>query len=145
MTITKKQIDTFNQNFNLCLAQTTTTFYSMNDYLELDDFETPKGSPLSQDAWQKLELDVFHIDEYEPNLSDVDHEIYSIETKHGEYVINVETMKDVYEFITEDMQSTLNNENYFPKETQNHFEETNSHPQSLNVNKKQNYQPVTQI
>lgn len=145
MAITEQQLRTFNENFKICLAQTTTTFYSMNEYLELDDFKTPKGSPLSQDAWQKLELDVFHIDEYESNSSDVDHEIYSIETKQGEYVINVETMKDVYEFITEDMQSTLNNENYFPKETQNHLDKTNNQPKSPLITKGKHYQPVTHI
>ena len=145
MAITEKQLKTFNENFKICLAQTTTTFYAMDNYLELDDFKTPKESPLSQDAWQKLELDVFHIDEYEPNLSDVDHEIYSIETKYGEYVINVETMKDVYEFITEDMKSTLNNENYFPKETEIHIEEKYIQPKTPLTTKEKHYQPVTHI
>lgn len=143
LTITEQQLHTFNQNFKLCLAQTTTTFYTMKDYLELDDFKTPKGSPLSQDNWQKLELDAFHIDEYEPNSSDVDHEIYSIETKYGEHVYLVETMGDVYDFIKDHMNSTLRNENYFPKETEMHLIKTTAHQKPQRSNKP--YQPVTHI
>lgn len=145
MKITEQQLRTFNQNFKLCLAQTTTTFYAMDKYLELDDFKTPKGSPLSQDDWQKRELDVFHIDEYEPNSSDVDHEIYSIETKYGEHVYLVETMKDIYDFIKDHMNNTLRNETYFPKETEIHIDEKHFHTKLPRTNKKHPYQPVTHI
>jgi len=70
MKITEKQLRAFNENFKLCLAQTTTTFYSMNEYLELDDFESRKMNEL-------------YIDDYQPTSSDIDHEIYSIETEQG--------------------------------------------------------------
>ena len=132
MKITEKQLRAFNENFKLCLAQTTTTFYSMNEYLELDDFESRKMNEL-------------YIDDYQPTSSDIDHEIYSIETKHGAHVISVETMEDVSDFIKDYMNSTLKNENYFPKETEIHIDETNNQPQPPRTNKNQPYQPVTQI
>ena len=130
MKITEKQLRAFNENFKLCLAQTTTTFYSMNEYLELDDFESRKMNEL-------------YIDDYQPTSSDIDHEIYSIETKHGTYVISVETMEDVSDFIKEYMNSTLKNKNYFPKETEIHIDETNSQMKTTRTNK--SHQPVTHI
>lgn len=132
MKITEEQLRTFNENFKLCLAQTTTTFYSMNEYLELDDFESRKMNEL-------------YIDDYQPTSSDIDHEIYSIETKHGTHVISVETMEDVSDFIKDYMNSTLKNENYFPKETEIHINQTNNQPQPPHTNKNQPYQPVTHI
>ena len=130
MKITEEQLRTFNENFKLCLAQTTTTFYSMNEYLELDDFESRKMNEL-------------YIDTYQPTSSDIDHEIYSIETKHGAHVISVETMEDVSDFIKDYMNSTLKNENYFPKETEIHINEKHIHPKPPLVNK--SHQPVTHI
>lgn len=130
MKITEEQLRTFNENFKLCLAQTTTTFYSMNEYLELDDFESQKMNEL-------------YIDDYPPTSSDIDHEIYSIETKHGAHVISVETMEDVSDFIKDYMNSTLRNENYFPKETEIHINEKHIHPKPPLVNK--SHQPVTHI
>lgn len=132
MKITEEQLRTFNENFKLCIAQTTTTFYSMNEYLELDDFESRKMNEL-------------YIDNYQPTSSDIDHEIYSIETKNGAHVISVETIEDVSDFIKDYMNSTLRNKNYFPKETKIHIDETNSQPQPPRTNKKQPYQPVTHI
>lgn len=132
MKITEEQLRTFNENFKLCLAQTTTTFYSMNEYLELDDFESRKMNEL-------------YIDDYPPTSSDIDHEIYSIETKHGAHVISVETMEDVSDFTKDHMNRALRNENYFPKETEIHINQTNSQPQPPRTNKNQPYQPVTHI
>lgn len=132
MKITEEQLRTFNENFKLYLAQTTTTFYSMNEYLELDDFESRKMNEL-------------YIDDYQPTSSDIDHEIYSIETKHGAHVISVETIKDVSDFIKDYMNSTIKNENYFPKETKIHIDETNSQAKSPLTTKGEHYQPVTQI
>lgn len=132
MKITEEQLRTFNENFKLCLAQTTTTFYSMNEYLELDDFESRKMNEL-------------YIDDYQPTSSDIDHEIYSIETKHGTHVISAETVEDVSDFIKDYMNSTLKNENYFPKETEIHINQTNSQPQPPRTSKNQPYQPVTHI
>ena len=132
MKITEEQLRTFNENFKLCIAQTTTTFYSMNEYLELDDFESRKMNEL-------------YIDDYQPTSSDIDHEIYSIETKNGAHVISVETIEDVSDFIKDYMNSTLKNENYFPKETEIHINQTNSQPQPPRTNKNQPYQPVTHI
>lgn len=104
----------------------------MNEYLELDDFESRKMNEL-------------YIDDYPPTSSDIDHEIYSIETKHGAHVISVKTMEDVSDFIKDYMNSTLKNENYFPKETEIHINQTNSQPQPPRTNKNQPYQPVTHI
>lgn len=133
MKITEEQLQTFNENFKLCLAQTTTTFYSMNEYLELDNFESRK-------------LNALYIDDYPPTSSNIDHEIYSIETKHGAHVISVETIEDVSDFIKDYMNSTLRNKKYFPKETEIHIDETNSQQQPPRTNKKkQPYQPVTHI
>lgn len=132
MKITEEQLRTFNENFKICLAQTKTKFYSMNKYLELDDFESRKMNEL-------------YIDDYQPTSSDIDQEIYSIETKHGLHVISVETMEDVSDFIKDYMNSTLKNENYFPKETEIHINQTNSQPQPPRTNKNQPYQPVTHI
>lgn len=144
MKITEEQLQTFNENFKICLAQTTTTFYSMNEYLELDDFESPDEN-LSQDDYKKRQLNLFHIYEYQQNSSDIDHEHYSIETKYGEHVYLVETMEDVYEFITEHMHSTLKNESYFPKETEIHIDEKHFHPKPPLTTKDKHYQPVTHI
>lgn len=144
MKITEEQLRTFNENFKLCLAQTKTTFYEMNEYLKLDDFESPDEN-ISQDDYQKRNLNGLYIDDYQPTSSDIDHEIYSIETKHGQHVLSVETIEDVSDFINNYMNSTLKNENYFPKETEIHINETSSQPQPLHTNKKQTYQPVTQI
>ena len=130
MKITEEQLRTFNENFKLCLAQTTTTFYSMNEYLELDDFESRKINEL-------------YIDDYQPTSSDIDHEIYSIETKHGAHVISVETMEDVSDFIKDYMNSTLRNKNYFPTKTEIHIDETNNQPKTTRTNK--SHQPVTHI
>ena len=132
MKITEEQLRTFNENFKLCIAQTTTTFYSMNEYLELDDFESRKMNEL-------------YIDDYQPTSSDIDHEIYSIETKNGAHVISVETIEDVSDFIKDYMNSTLKNDNYFPKETEIPLNQTNSQPQPPRTNKNQPYQPVTHI
>lgn len=144
MKITEKQLRTFNENFKICLAQTTTTFYSMNEYLELDDFESPNEN-ISQDDYRKRNLNELYIDDYQPTSSDIDHEIYSIETKHGQHVLSIETIEDVCDFIKDYMNSTLRNENYFPKETQIHINQTNSQPQPPRTNKKQPYHPVTHI
>lgn len=144
MKITEEQLRTFNENFKICLAQTTTTFYEMNDYLDLDDLESPDES-ISQDDYQKPELSVWYIDDYPPISSDIDHETYSIKTKHGNHVISVETIKDVCNFINDYMNSTLRNENYFPKETSNHLNKPNDSPKSQLITKDKHYQPVTQI
>lgn len=142
MAITEQQLRTFNENFKICLAQTKTTFYSMNEYLELDDFESPDES-ISQDDYRKQKLNNLYIDDYQPTSSDIDHEIYSIETKHGQHVISVENMGDVSNFIKNYMNSTLRNENYFPKETEIHINQTNSRPKTPRTNK--SHQPVTHI
>lgn len=142
MKITEEQLRTFNENFKICLAQNKTTFYSMNEYLELNDFESPDEN-VSQADYQKRTLNMFHIDEYQPTSSDIDHEIYSIETKHGTHVISVETIEDVCDFINNYMNSTLRNENYFPKETEMHIIEATAHQKPQHTNKP--YQPVTHI
>ena len=132
LAITEQQLRTFNENFKICLAQTTTTFYSMNEYLELNDFESRK-------------LNALYIDDYQPTSSDIDHEIYSIETKHGVHVISVETIEDVSDFIKNYMNSTLKNKNYFPTKTEIHINQTNNQPKSPLTSKDKHYQPVTQI
>lgn len=142
MKITEQQLRTFNENFKICLAQTTTTFYEMNEYLDLEDLELPDES-ISQDDYQKPELSVWYIDDYPPISSDIDHETYSIKTKHGNHVISVETIEDVSDFIKDYMNSTLKNENYFPKETEIHINQTNNQPQPPLINK--SYQAVTHI
>lgn len=144
MKITEQQLRTFNENFKICLAQTTTTFYEMNEYLDLEDLESPDES-ISQDDYQKPELSVWYIDDFPPISSDINHETYSIKTKHGNHVISVETIEDVSDFIKDYMNSTLKNENYFPKETEIHINQTNSQPQPPRTNKNQPYQPVTHI
>ena len=142
MKITEQQLQTFNENFKICLAQTTTTFYEMNEYLDLEDLESPDES-ISQDDYQKPELSVWYIDDYPPISSDIDHEIYSIETKHGQHVLSCETIEDVCDFINDYMNSTLKNENYFPKETEIHIDEKHIHPKPQRANK--SHQPVTHI
>ena len=72
MKITEEQLRTFNENFKICLAQTTTTFYEMNEYLDLEDLESPYEN-ISQDDYQKPELSVWYIDDYPPISSDIDH------------------------------------------------------------------------
>ena len=142
MKITEQQLRTFNENFKICLAQTTTTFYEMSDYLDLDDLESPDES-ISQNDYQKPELSVWYIDDYPPISSDIDHETYSIKTKYGRHVISVKTIKDVCNFINDYMNSTLRNKNYFPKEKENHLDESNIHTQSPLTNK--SHRPVTCI
>lgn len=144
MKITEQQLQAFNENFKICLAQTKTTFYSMNKYLELDDFESPDEN-VSQDDYRKRKINDLYIDDYQPTSSDIDHEIYSIETKYGEHVYLVETIEDVCDFIKDYMNSTLRNENYFPKETEIHINQTNSQPQPPLTTKDNHYQPVTHI
>lgn len=142
MNITEQQLQIFNQNFKIGLTQTATTFYEMNEPLKLDDLESPDEN-VSQDDYQKQQLNLFHIYEYQQNSSDIDHEHYSIETKHGEPVISVETIEDVCDFINNYMNSTLRNENYFPKETEMHIIEATAHQKPQRTNKP--YQPVTHI
>lgn len=144
MNITEQQLQIFNQNFKIGLTQTATTFYEMNEPLKLEDLESPDEN-VSQDDYQKRKLNLFYSHEYQPNSSDIDHEHYSIETKHGEPVISVETIEDVCDFINDYMNSTLRNENYFPKETEIHIDEKHFHPKPPRTNKKQAYQPVTHI
>ena len=142
MKITEEQLRTFNENFKICLTQTKTTFYEMTEYLGLNDFKSPDEN-VSQDDYQKRQLNLFHIYEYQPTSSDIDHEHYSIETKHGIHVYSVETIEDVCDFINDYMNSTLRNENYFPKETEMHLIETTAHQKPQRSNKP--YQPVTHI
>lgn len=144
MKITEKQLRTFNENFKLCLAQTTTTFYEMNDYLDLDDLESP-DERISQDDYQKPELSVWYIDDYPPISSDIDHQIFSIETKQGQHVHTVQTIKDVHQFITEEMNNILKNQNYFNQEIKTPLNDTSTYPQPILKYKNQPYQPVTQI
>ena len=144
MKITEEQLQTFNENFKICIAQTKTTFYELNEYLELDDFESPDES-ISQDNYQKPELNVWYIDDYPPISSDIDHEIFSIETKQGQHVHTVQTIKDVHQFITEEMNNILKNQNYFNQEMQTHLNDTSTYPQPILKYKNQPYQPVTQI
>lgn len=144
MKITEEQLRTFNENFKICLTQTKTTFYEMTEYLGLNDFKSPDEN-VSQDDYQKRQLNLFHIYEYQPTSSDIDHEHYSIGTKHGIHVYSVETIEDVFDFINDYMNSTLRNENYFPKEMEIHIDEKHFHPKPPHTNKKQPYQPVTHI
>lgn len=142
MKITEQQLRTFNENFKICLAQTKTTFYDMNEYLKLKDFESPDEN-VSQNDYQKRKINDLYIDDYHPTSSDIDHEIYSIETKYGQHVYLIETIEDVCDFINDYMNSTLRNENYFPKETEIQINQTNSQPKTPRTNK--SHQPVTHI
>ena len=144
MKITEQQLCTFNENFKICLAQTTTTFYEMNEYLDLEDLESPDES-ISQDDYQKPELSVWYLDDYPPISSDIDHEIFSIETKQGQHVHTVQTIKDVHQFITEEMNNILKNQNYFNQEIKTPLNDTSTYPQPILKYKNQPYQPVTQI
>lgn len=88
-------------------------------------------------------MNELYIDDYQPTSSDIDHEIYSIKTKHGVHVISVETMGDVSDFIKDYMNSTLRNKNYFPTKTEIHIDETNSQTKTTRTNK--SHHPVTHI
>ena len=128
MRVTNEQLKTFNQNFKICLTQTTTNVHELECGFDIDVYDS------SEKDYRNYELEIYHIDEEPMTFSDVDKEIFTIEGKETQYVKKVETTHDVLNFIIHEMNSVIN-------------EPSRKHPTSktLNISSKQEYHKITNI
>ena len=128
MRVTDEQLKTFNQNFKICLTQTTTNVHELEYGFDIDVY----GS--SEKDYRNYELEIYHIDEEPMTFSDVDKEFFTIEGKKTQYVKKVETTHDVLNFIIHEMDSILN------EPSRKHF-----NSKTLNISSKQDYRKITDI
>ena len=70
MRVTDEQLKTFNQNFKICLTQTTTNVHELQYGFDIDVY----GS--SEKDYRNYELELYHIDEEPMTFSDVDKEFF---------------------------------------------------------------------
>ena len=128
MRVTDEQLKTFNQNFKICLTQTTTNVHELEYGFDIDVY----GS--SEKDYRNYELELYHIDEEPMTFTDVDKEFFTIEGKKTQYVKKVETTHDVLNFIIHEMDSILN------EPLRKHL-----NSKTLNISNKQDYRKITDI
>lgn len=128
MRVTDEQLKTFNQNFKICLTQTTTNVHELEYGFDIDVYGSPEKD------YRNYELELYHIDEEPMTFSEVNKEFFTIEGKKTQYVKKVETTHDVFHFIIHEMDSVLN------KTSSNRAIST----KLINSNK-ENYRKITDI
>lgn len=126
--ITQEQLDLFNQNFKICLTQTTTNVHELQHGFDIDVYDS------SEKDYRNYELEIYHIDEEPMTFSDVDKELFTIEGKKTQYVKKVETTHDILNFIIHEMNSVIN------EPSRKHL-----NSKTLNISSKQDYRKITDI
>ena len=128
MQVTDEQLKTFNQNFKICLTQTTTNVHELQYGFDIDVYDSPEKD------YRNYELEIYHIDEEPMTFSDVDKEFFTIEGKEVKYVKKVETTHDVLNFIIHEMDKVIKTP------SQNHPTST-----TLTISSHQEYRKITDI
>lgn len=128
MQVTDEQLKTFNQNFKICLTQTTTNVHELRYGFDIDVYGSPEKD------YRNYELELYHIDEEPMTFSDVDKEFFTIEGKEVKYVKKVETTHDVLNFIIHEMDKVIKTP------SQNH-----PTPTTLTISNNQEYRKITNI